>query len=308
VNIKPKKFNSFSIAVVVPTKNRHKDLSIFFDSLLKQSVLPYQIIVIDQSEENLSEELIKKNVNTFKSSRLTYIHNKDINGLVEAKNYSLRYNKSDLICFLEDDEVLEVDFLKQIVLGFNSNPLMKGCSGVITNPPNKNYFYEFFFHLFHVGIYKDIRVGIYGYEGFINKLILSDKLSGGLSVWKKEVFSDILFDLKNDLHFTEDIDFSSRVFDLFPDSLFINTDARLAHYFSKSNRFNVIDRYSKKVVEYIIYYKKRNKYFFSIFHLCWLLVGIFIESSLKSFLSLSFSPILGYYHGLFKGLRHKLIS
>tara|TARA_B110000902_G_scaffold233688_1_gene277667 strand:+ start:527 stop:1453 length:927 start_codon:yes stop_codon:yes gene_type:complete len=308
VNITPKKFNTFSIAVVVPTKNRHEDLSIFFDSLLKQSVLPNQIIVIDQSEENLSEELIKKKVNTFKSSRLTYIYNKDINGLVEAKNYSLQYNKSDLICFLEDDEVLEEDFLEQIIIGFRLNPLMKGCCGVITNPPNKNFSYELFFHLFHIGLYKDIRVGIYGYKSFPNKFILSDKLSGGLSAWKKEVFSDVFFDLKNNLHFTEDIDFSSRVFDSFPDSLFINTDARLAHYFSKSNRFNIIDRYSKKVLEYIIFYKKRKKYFLSNLHLLWLLVGIFFEASLKSLLLLSFSPVLGYFHGLYNGLKYKLIS
>ena len=308
MNNKSKKLNNYSITAVIPTKNRHKDMPIFFESLLKQSVLPNQIIVIDQSSQNLSEELIKKMVNTFKLSKLTYIYNKNINGLVEAKNHSLKYNKSDLICFLEDDEILEEDFLEQIILGFKSKPSMKGCSGVITNPPNKNFFYEFFFHLFHIGFYKDKRVGIYGDEAYENKLIISDKLSGGLSAWKKEVFSHTFFDLKNNLHFTEDIDFSSRVFDYFPDSLFINTDARLAHYFSKSNRFNLIDRYSKKVFEYIIFYKKRKKLPFSILYLFWLLLGIFIESSLKSFLSLSFKPILGYLKGFFKGLCYKIVS
>lgn len=308
MNIKSKKFNTFSIAVVVPTKNRHEDLSIFFDSLLKQSVSPSQIIVIDQSTKNLSEDLIKKKVNTFKSTKLTYIYNKNINGLVEAKNYSLQFNQSSLVCFLEDDEILERDFLEKILLGFKLNPSMKGCCGVITNPPNMNFFYELFFHLFHIGLYKDIRVGIYGYDNFTNKLIISDKLSGGLSVWKKEVFSCVPFDLKNGLHFTEDIDFSARAFDLFPDSLFINTEARLAHYFSKSNRFSVIDRYSKKVFEYIIFYKKRKKYSFSMLHLFWLLLGIFIESFLKSFFLISFRPILGYFHGLFKGLNYKLVS
>jgi len=308
MNIKSKKLNNLSVAVIIPTKNRHEDLPIFFDSLLKQTVLPNQIIVIDQSSKNLSEKLIKKKVNSFKSSKLTYVYDKNVNGLVAAKNHSLQYNKSDLICFLEDDEVLEEKFLEQIVLGFNSNPSMNGCCGVITNPPNKNYFYELFFHFFHIGLYKDIRVWVFGYEDFTNKLIMSDKLSGGLSAWKKEVFSDIFFDLKNNLHFTEDIDFSSRVFDLFPDSLFINTEARLAHYFSKSNRFNVTDRYSKKVLEYIIFYKKRKKYSFSMLYLFWLLLGIFIESSLKSFLSLSFRPILGYFHGLFKGLSYKIVS
>jgi len=308
MTINKRNSKNFSISVIVPTKNRHEDLYIFFDSLLQQTVLPNQIIVIDQSSKNLSEELIKNKLNSFKKSKLIYIYNKNINGLVEAKNHSLQYNESDLICFLEDDEVLEVDFLEKIILGFNSNPKMNGCCGVITNPPNKNYYYEFFFHLFHIGLYRDIRVGVFGYDTQQESFIISDKISGGLSVWKNKIFSKLVFDLKNNLHFTEDIDFSSRVFAAFPDSLFINTDARLAHYFSKSNRFNTFERYSKKIIEYIIYYKKRKNYPFSIIHLFWLLVGIFFESSLKSLLTLSFSPILGYFHGLYRGLTYKLIS
>ena len=308
MSIKKKKVKNFSISVVVPTKNRHEDLLIFFDSLLKQIVLPNQIIIIDQSDENLSEVLIKKKLNFFKQCNLKYIYNKKINGLVEAKNHSLQFNKSELICFLEDDEVLEVDFLQKIILGFNSNPLMNGCCGVITNPPNKNYYYEFFFHLFHIGLYKDIRVGVFGYNNQHQKFILSNKISGGLSIWKSKIFSNLSFDIKNNLHFTEDIDFSSRVFATFPDSLFINTDARLAHYFSKSNRFNLIDRYSKKIIEYIVYYKKRKNYSFSMIHLIWLLIGIFFESSLKSLLTFSFSPILGYFRGLYRGLTYQVVS
>jgi len=299
---------NFSITVVIPTKNRHPDLLNFFDSLFKQSVLPDQIIVIDQSDENLSEESIRLKVGINKSSNLTYIYNTKIRGLVEAKNYSIQFNKSDLICFLEDDEILECDFLKHIIAGFTFKSEMNGCCGVITNPPNKNFFYEFFFHLFHTGLYRDIRIGIFGYQNLNHHFFISDKLSGGLSAWRKEVFSHTFFDLSNNLHFTEDIDFSSRVAHSFPNSLFINTNAKLAHYFSKSNRFNHKDIYSNKIIENIIYYKKRKLVPFALFHLTWLLFGILLQSCLKTITLVSFDPICGYLSGLYKGIRFKVVK
>jgi len=299
---------NFSITVVIPTKNRHPDLLNFFDSLLKQSVLPDQIIVIDQSDENLSEASVRFKLGINKSSMLTYIYNTKIRGLVEAKSYSIQYNKSDLICFLEDDEILEHDFLEHIVAGFTLNPEMNGCCGVITNPPNKNFIYELFFHLFHTGLYKDIRIGIFGYKNLKHQFFVSDKLSGGLSAWRKEVFSHTFFDVGNNLHFTEDIDFSSRVALSFPNSLFINTNAKLAHYFSKSNRFNHKDIYSNKVIENIIYYKKRKQVSFALFHLIWLLLGILLQSSLKTITLFSLNPICGYFFGLYKGARFKVLN
>ena len=298
MSIRLKKIKNFSISVVLPTKNRHFDLSNFFDSLLEQSIFPNQVIVIDQSSENLSEALITKKVNSVKSSTLTYIHNINIKGLVEAKNYALQYNKSDLICFLEDDVILEKDFIEKIISGFK----------VITNPPIINFIYEFFFHLFHIGIYKDKRVGIFGYNNLSQKFFESDKLSGGLSAWRKEVFSYAFFDLKNNLHYTEDIDISSRVAYLFPDSLFINTHARLAHYYSKSNRSSLVVIHSKKIIELIIFYKKRKTIAFSFLHLSWLLVGIFLNLFLKTISLLSFDPIRAFFIGLYKGVGFKVVD
>ena len=68
MSLRLKKIKNFSISVVLPTKNRHFDLSNFFDSLLEQSIFPNQVIVIDQSAENLSEALITNKVNSIKSS------------------------------------------------------------------------------------------------------------------------------------------------------------------------------------------------------------------------------------------------
>ena len=94
----------------------------------------------------------------------------------------------------------------------------------------------------------------------------------------------------------------------FPNSLFINTHARLAHYFAKSNRSNLLIIHSTKIVELIIFYKKRKNIHFSFFHLIWLLTGMFFNLFLKSIYVLSFEPIRAFFYGLYKGIFFKVVN
>ena len=103
-----------TFSVIIPTKNRPKELIKLFDSLILQTHQPDQIIIIDQSEDEnvIKQRLIKKMMDTKIS--LDYIQDKSINGLVQAKAYALRFNKSEIITFFDDDIVLERKYLENI--------------------------------------------------------------------------------------------------------------------------------------------------------------------------------------------------
>ena len=76
-------------SIVIPTKNRPKELRKIFASLLIQSKLPEQIIIIDQSSQ---DKIIKNELKTVlknKKVEFNYLCNDKIKGLVEAKFYSL---------------------------------------------------------------------------------------------------------------------------------------------------------------------------------------------------------------------------
>jgi len=64
--------------------------------------------------------------------RLNYIHDPTISGLVEAKKVAGEMSSEDIVCFLEDDVVLEDGYLKCIEAGFSNTPDMLGCSGVLS--------------------------------------------------------------------------------------------------------------------------------------------------------------------------------
>lgn len=296
------------LTAVIPTRNRPVDLLNAIRSLCVQSRLPDELIVIDQSTDNKSESAIANLICKFKQIKLIYVYDPKILGLLDAKRVALGHASCDIICFLEDDVVLEIDYILQIELGFKENANMLGCCGTITNPPRQKFIYKTMFTIFHRGIFKDIRIDVHGnFSGHNNNLIESNMLTGGASAWRREVFENVEFDVLNEFHMFEDIDFSTRVARHFGNRLFINPNARLAHYCSPINR-DVLDiRQRRKVRECFTYYKKRKDWPIATISFYWLLLGMFLEAIFQSFSCVSFKPIQGYLLGLQDGSAKKII-
>lgn len=298
------------ISVVIPTLNRPVELLNAVKSILKQTILPNELIIIDQSKGKesylyISELFFKEN--KFNVINLLYYHEPDIKSLVAAKNFAITKVTNDFILFFDDDIILENDYIQQIINGFKSKPNMLGCSGIITNPNNNSFMYKLFFNLFHIGIYKDLRVNIYGcYNGRNNCLIESDKISGGLSAWRREVFSLLKYDEFNSLHMYEDIDFSTRAVRYFGNNFYINPNARLEHHHPIVNRDDKGLIQKRKVIESILFFNKINKFKSSYIALYWLLFGMFIDSIFQTFKYLKINIILGFFSGLVKILKKSL--
>jgi len=287
---------------VIPTLNRPLDLGKAVVSILNQTTLPDELIIVDQSVDDDSQTQVETLVADCKDIQINYIRDPNISGLVDAKRTAVSYAQGDIVCFLEDDIVLESDFIEQIISGFTQQPNMIGCCGIVTNMPQQALVHRLVFNLFHRGIYQDKRVGVYGKrEGRGHDLIASRMISGGMSAWRREVFVDVPFDPINGFFMLEDVDFSSRVASYFGPHLYINPNARLEHNCSPVNREALAPRHRRKVMEFIKYYKHRSDWQCATFNLSWLLCGLFLESLYKATLTHSIWPLKGFFLGLRDG-------
>ena len=289
--------------IVIPTKNRHIDLLNACHSVCTQSVKPNKVIIIDQSDNNISE-LIITNLFSLNNIECLYIYNPNINGLVDAKQFSLQFTDQDLILFIEDDVVLENEYVENVYLGFTKKPEMVGSCGVDTL--NKFYnFYTLFHSIFHKGLFKDLRpyyVSMY-HKNLLLELRNCNILSGGISAWRASVFDFITFDTRNKFHSIEDIVFSTRVLKHFGvESMYINPFARLKHHMSPVSRQGSLNSFSRKIKENIIFYRvySLNKFLDSIY-LVLLLFGFFIEALIKSFQKRTLSFLKFYFIGIKQG-------
>jgi GT2 family glycosyltransferase len=296
------------LTAVIPTRNRPNDLAKAVASVLDQTHPPDEFIIVDQSSGDESRLIVDALLSGCERTLLVYMHDPLISGLVDAKRVAAERAVGDIVCFLEDDVILEPDYMEQIVQGFADRPEMVGCCGIITNPPHQSVAYEILFQLFHRGIFMDSRVGLYGrFSGRGNNLIASEMLSGGLSAWRRDVFKVVPFDVANGFHMFEDIDFSTRVARYFGPRLYINPNARLEHHCSPVNREVLGPRQRRKLTECIVYYKKRRNWSGATFALPWLLLGMLLEAVFQSYSARSLGPIQGYFAGLRDGFAKKVV-
>ena len=217
------------ISVVIPTINRARILQEMLQSLLAQTMMPKEVIIVDQSQDDSSEHVV---VELFKREKkdliLKYIHDRRIRGLTQARNRGIEASTGDTVFFFDDDVVLKRNYLEEIMKAYDKYPEAVGIGGVITNYEFLNASkIRFFNDIFFRGIFRDERKEIFANYKRYKEPLLASKLSGGVASYKKSILDKIKFDESfSGYSFGEDVDFSLR---LRAYKLFITPHAQLEH-------------------------------------------------------------------------------
>lgn len=96
-----------TISCVIPTCDRYDLLNETIDSILNQSVLPLEIIIINNGKLDL--------VNFEQKSNLIKIYKIiEYAGVSQALNFGASISKGQYIAFLEDDDMWERDYIKKL--------------------------------------------------------------------------------------------------------------------------------------------------------------------------------------------------
>ncbi len=95
------------------THNRAAIISECLSSVGRQTVKPEKIVIVDDSDNNETEKIVKK-------SRLPvkYIHVKERIRQPPARNLIIKNTKTDIIAFLDDDAVPKREWLENILAGY----------------------------------------------------------------------------------------------------------------------------------------------------------------------------------------------
>lgn len=298
-----------TLAVVIPTKNRPRDLAVALDSVVQQERPPDELILVDQSDEPIATESLSLLQEALPAgARLVYVHDRSISGLVHAKDVGAGRAVSEVVAFLEDDIELEPAYLRVIEQAFLADPGMVGCCGVVTNPPVSSASYVAFHELFHRGLFEDPRPRIFRREflaqGSSGTKVESHALSGGLSAWRRVVFQEVPFDTSGRFHMLEDFEFSTRVHERFGPSLYVLPEARLAHHVAPAGRASAGVRHRRKATEYMTLYRQRRTFPSGLFDVAWLVVGLLLAAVRDAVHDRSVAPITGTLEGVGLGLRN----
>lgn len=285
-----------SLTVIIPTKNRPVDLEWTVRSILRQTVLPQQLVVIDQSADAESRLKVQGLFDAVPSSvrdhlKLCYETDQTISGGAVARNRGMELAKNDVWLFLDDDVILEPKFLEELLAVYSRYPQAGGVSGVVTNYRRPRGFSRFWDAIFLRGPFRDERQTVYWRANRLRNAepIPVDRLGGGLMSFRADVIREQRFD--HDLRGVsdgEDVDFCVR---LQPDTiLMIAPRARLEHKQSLGERFrgHYLRRQARS--EYYLYGKNWSWGFKNRLCFGWLNVGFALLATLGSLRRRSLEP------------------
>lgn len=293
----------FTLSVVICTKDRYIDIIETVKSILTQTILPNELVIIDQSSGNRIEKAIRNLLSKRgkKKEFFKYIHNPKISGLTTARNVGIQESVGDIILFLDDDVILENDFFAQIMEIHERDPSIGGVGGVVTNY-KASFIRQLLFRTFYVGPFKDERQKIYWNLNKYGKfdIITTSKIGGGLMSFKRGFLSDIKFDENfRGYSLGEDFDFSYR-FSL-RHKLVINPNARLYHKGSPKNRGNFKKYTEARICTLFYFFKKNlNKELCNCLCFFWAITGDLVFGFLASVSKKTIAPLVGVFSGYWK--------
>ena len=229
-----------SFSVIIPTLNRPDDLTEAVRTVLAQTVLPRELIVIDQSRTDDSERRIRELFARERNGEriaLQYIRDHRISGLTAARNVGLTCSSGDVILFLDDDVELDADFIGNLLRSYERDPEAAGVSGIVVNYVRAAFLGSLWTRIFARGPFLDDRQPIY-FEA--NQLrgappLRVTRLGGGLMSFRAAAIRGVWFDenLTGPCE-GEDVDFCMH---LPPGTkLMIDPSARLVHKASPAGR------------------------------------------------------------------------
>ncbi|QCE40100.1 glycosyltransferase family 2 protein [Psychroserpens sp. NJDZ02] len=261
-----------NFSLLICTYMRPKAIIQLLESVNKQTLYPNDIIIIDGSTNRDTEIILKdkafKNLSYYKVEA-------DNRGLTKQRNFGITHvgNTIDVVCFLDDDVVLEPHYFEQLLSTYKAHPEALAVGGYITNEidwqkqtteNDTNYFYydgwqrkePLRFKIRRLfGVLPDVPPGFM--PTFSNgrsvsflppsgKVYPVEQIMGGVSSYKKEVFDTLNFSTYFEGYgLYEDADFSLRIAK--QGMLYINTAAQLAHHHEPSGRPNKFS-YGKMVI------------------------------------------------------------
>jgi GT2 family glycosyltransferase len=212
-----KKF--LKISIVIPTLNRHESLVNTINSILSFESVPNQIIIVDQS----NNEIAKKNSSYFDKFFPNQILHKivDFKSLTKARNVGVELAKNEIIIFSDDDVEVYEDTLGNIdKIMEDKKVALLAAVDTIKNHNKESlfpylYFYKNPFKLF-IGHVSLSMTGHFPYK-MKNNFIKTEWAMGFFFIIRKSLFNKfgIEFDENlTDYGYGEDLDFSLRYINL----------------------------------------------------------------------------------------------
>lgn len=254
-----------NVSIVIPTYYRVKDLSELFNSILRQTVKPLEVIVVDDTPTDVIKNICEEYYGKFKAINidLIYIKNWREPSLTIARNIGVSVAKGDIILFLGSDVILYPHYIEKILEVFEIKKEALGVQGWIVLKIRRRtpYLWSPLRKIFFLSHLSKNSCKLSEYPYVLKGIIGCEALYGANMAYKREVFDNLGLKFDENLKrysYMEDVLFSHSLYKMRPNSLYITPYARLIHKRSEEGRTERRDgllletRYMRSCRKYVL--------------------------------------------------------
>ncbi|MFN3188087.1 MAG: glycosyltransferase family 2 protein [Candidatus Paceibacteria bacterium] len=191
-------------SVVIPTYKRSDALQDTIASIWQNFLLPDEVIVID--DDLLPNSLVQKfqtEANNHDVAFFYYQKNHDEmrRGLSESKNWAVSLAQHEIICYLDDDVVLDKEYFSELIKVWEGNygdEKLMGVGGCISNnrpTSNSEKIYRRIFGLAGECDWDVNDIGFQVWDEGVSETQKSYYLHGGVSSYRRELLKQYPFEV-----------------------------------------------------------------------------------------------------------------
>ena len=221
--------------LIICTRNRPGDLAAAMTTVEAQTRPFDSVLVVDSSDTDESELLVRASE---RGGRYRYVRSPP--GLTVQRNRGVQHSRADVIHFVDDDVLLEKDYLGSLAATFEAPDAgdVVGAGGIITNLPERHPRLWW-----RVALMDSRREGVVLPSGINTLVSEADQpkrvqwLSGCSMSYRRSLFESLSFDeTLGGYGLMEDVDFSVRA--ARTGRLLVTPHARLVHNVSPVERWD----------------------------------------------------------------------
>jgi GT2 family glycosyltransferase len=279
------------VTIIIPNYNGSKYINNCLDSLLAQSFKQFQIVFVDNASKDDSVEIVKTYFHKVKLIQLTENY-----GFSKAVNEGIKVSDSKFVVLLNNDTVVEKDWLKNLVACIEEDKKIFSCCSKMIRHNERDKIDDAGDEYTILGWALKRGDGAPAEKYNEDKEVFS--CCAGAAIYRRETFNVIgAFD-ENFFAYLEDVDISYRA-KIYGYKNIYCSNAIVYHIGSatsgsKYNRFKI--RIASRNNIYVLY--KNMPFMQIILNLPFLVVGILSKSLLFTFMGYGKEYIFGVLDGI----------
>jgi glycosyltransferase involved in cell wall biosynthesis len=296
-----------TVSYVICTYRRPEALQACVESILGQTRLPEEIVVVDASETPEGREPVQKLIEGT-GVRLVYVQ--DAPSIPGQRNTGVRTASGDLIFYIDDDATLDPSYTEKILETFElkSGENVAGVRGQLANlsPPSRGvvtFLRRAIARIFFTTELREDGIARMKRSGFPLHVhrppgLERCEIMFAICAYRRNVLQEF----KSDETFggyvhAEDMDLSHRISRKYP--LYINPEAKCYHYPSPYTVPKQIES-RKRTIFFTHYFFKKNIPQTPLNRLirCWSLVGYFLDVLVVALRVKKPNYVRGYFAGI----------